>query len=144
MRRSVLLKLSLLLLISTAGCGQFVARPLEGEEVPSPVAFDLPSDKTPCYLELEVGQKGLRVNCFDLDGVLHIHSSRWAKLPRFTGESWTVTIRRQPEVRIEIDGSIYVMTASAIDDEERRREILYNRGYWYAWDAITVFTFQPG
>ena len=81
------------------------------------------------------------MNCFDIDGVLHIHSSRWAKLPRFSGESWTVTVLRVPNVRIEIAGKIYAMTASLIADEEKRQEILYNRGYWHAWDAISVYRF---
>ncbi len=129
-------------LLCLAGCGRLAARALQGEDVPVPAAFDLPSDRTPCYLELAEKSLAIRVNCFDIDGVLHIHSSRWAKLPRVSGESWTVTIRRQPRVRVEIGGRIYGLTATAIDDESRRREILHDRGYWYAWDAITVFQFR--
>ena len=97
----------------------------------------------PCYLELTRGDRALRVNCFHIDGVLHIHSSRWAKLPRFSGESWTVTIRRTPDVRVQIADKIYPVTAAAIDEESARVRILENRGYWYAWEGITVFRFTP-
>ena len=29
-----------------------------------------------------------------------------------------------------------------IDDEDRRQQILHDRGYWYAWDGITVVRFS--
>lgn len=124
-----------------SGCGQFEARPLEGIEAHVPQDFHFVGDKRPCYLELADREKALRVNCFQIDGVLHIHSSRWANLPRFSGESWRDTIRRLPGVRIEIDGNIYLMAAKAIDDEDLRVEILKERGYLYAWDGITIFSF---
>ena len=85
----------------------------------------------------------MRVNCFHIDGTLHIHSSRWAKLPKFYGESWTVTIRRTPNVRVEIEGNIYTLYASAIDDEDLRKRILVDRGYIHAWDGIMIFRFSP-
>ena len=125
------------------GCGYLAARELRGEEVPAPRDFRFVGGKSPCYLELREGTKALRVNCFHIDGVLHIHSSRWAKLPRFSGESWTVTARRAPNVRVEIGDGIYALQASPIDDESLRKQILYDRGYWHAWDAITVFRFTP-
>lgn len=137
------LLIGIVVLVSSSGCGYFAARVLEGEVVPVPDAFDLESDKTPCYLELHSKTKALRMNCFDLDGVLHIHSSRWAKLPRFTGESWTITVRKHPQVRIEVKEQIHLMSATLIDDEARRQQILYDRGYWHPWDAISVFRFDP-
>lgn len=130
------------LVLFLSGCGYLAARDLEGIETPAPTSFSLDA-RTPCYLELAPNTTALRMNCFDIDGVLHIHSSRWSKLPRFSGESWTVTAQREPNVRVEIDGKIYRMTASLIDDEAYRQEILYDRGYWHAWDAILVFSFQP-
>jgi hypothetical protein len=78
---------------------------------------------SPCYLELVERSKALRVNCFHIEGVLHIHSSRWAKLPRLTGESWIVTVRRAPNVRVEIEGRIYTLQASPINDESLRNEL---------------------
>ena len=85
----------------------------------------------------------MRVNCFEIGGSLHIHSSRWANLPRFEGESWRDSIRRQPEVRIEIEKKIYAMTATVIDNEELRRRMLKDRGYIYPWSGITIFRFEP-
>ena len=131
-----------LLLLATSGCGYLAARDLKGTETPPPASFNL-HDRTPCYLELAPNTTALRMNCFDLNGVLHIHSSRWSKLPRLSGESWTITAQRQPNVRVEINGKIYRMTAELIDDEAYRQEILYDRGYWHAWDAILVFKFRP-
>ena len=137
--RSKCFILSVLLLVG--GCGYLAARALEGTEAEVPASFSLDA-KTPCYLELGPNTTALRMNCFDLDGVLHIHSSRWSKLPRFSGESWTITVQRQPHVRVELDGKIYRMTAERIDDEAHRQKILYDRGYWHAWDAILVFKFH--
>ena len=124
------------------GCGNFVERELQGVGARAPGNFDFLGDKYPCYLELEKGEIALRVNCFAVDGTLHIHSSRWANLPRFKGESWRDRIRRQPEVRIEIEEKIYTMTAVAIDNEEIRRKMLKDRGYIYSWAGITIFRFE--
>lgn len=134
----------LVLTLLLAGCGQLAAKFLDGAPTEVPEDFSFLSDYHPCYLELTPGANALRMNCFHLQGALHIHSSRWAKLPRFSGESWTVSIRRSPEVRVQIDEAIYQVTATAIDDEARRVQILEDRGYWHAWDAITVFRFEAG
>ena len=143
MAESLTFLLSPTFLVVTSGCGYFAARPLEGEVVQVPSSFNLESDKTPCYLELKGHANGLRMNCFDLDGVLHIHSSRWAKLPRLSGESWTVTVLKQPLVRVEIERKIYVLSAVLIDDEQKRQQILRNRGYWHPWGSISVYRFVP-
>jgi hypothetical protein len=131
------------IVLSCAGCGYLVARELSGTEVPTPSDFSFVGEMSPCFLELRTRPKALRVNCFHIDGVLHIHSSRWAKLPRLSGESWITTIRRTPEVRVEIDHKIYALQASAIDSESLRKKILHSRGYWYAWEGITVVRFTP-
>lgn len=139
MRRGV--SLWLIVLFGLNGCGYFAARALQGDEAVVPDSFEFVGDKAPCYLELQRAEKALRMNCFHIDGVLHIHSSRWANLPRISGESWSVTIRKHPRVRVEIADKIYTMRAVAIDDETLRQDILDARGYWVAWDAITVFQF---
>ena len=125
------------------GCGYSEGRILVGVDASAPYDFSFVGEKSPCHLELQRGDDALRVNCFHIDGTLHIHSSRWAKLPRIDGESWTVTIRRTPNVRVEIDGKIYTLYASAIDDEDQRKGILIDRGYMHAWDGITIFRFSP-
>ena len=142
---NTVMQLSIILaaILACAGCGFFAARDLAGEKVPAPADFSFVGEKSPCYLEIRKDAKALRMNCFHIDGALHIHSSRWAKLPRLSGESWTVTVRRTPDVRVEIAGKIYSMRATPIDDESYRTKILYDRGYWYAWDAITIFRFAP-
>ena len=142
--RRILALISLVMVLFCAGCGQFAARDLTGEEVAPPEDFSFVGEMSPCYIELREGAKALRVNCFHIDGVLHIHSSRWAKLPRLSGENWTEPVRRSPGVRIQINDMIYPMQASPIDDEDLRTRILHERGYWYAWDGITVVRFNPG
>lgn len=124
------------------GCGNFAERELQGAGARAPSNFEFLGEKYPCYLELEKGEIALRVNCFAVDGMLHIHSSRWANLPRFRGESWRDRIRRQPEVRVEIEEKIYTMTAIAIDNEDIRRRMLKDRAYLYPWAGITIFRFE--
>lgn len=137
--RSAALAACLLLCV---GCGHFVARELAGEVAVVPDDFSFVGDMSPCYLELAGHVEALRVNCFHLDGQLHIHSSRWAKLPRLGRENWIRTVRREPAVRVEIDGKIYRLQGEPIDDESRRQQILHDRGYWHAWDGITVVRFS--
>jgi len=131
---------SLLLL---AGCWQSGRGVLDGQVSPPPDDFRFLGRSSPCFLELPGASRSIRVNCFHIDGTLHIHSNRFAKLPRFRGESWVDTVKRDPSVRVGIETDIYAMSATAIDDEERRQEILHERGYWYAWDGITIFSFAP-
>ena len=128
--------------LACAGCGYFMARDLSGEEVSAPSDFRFVGEMSPCYLELADRPSALRVNCFHIDGALHIHSSRWAKLPRPGADNWTVVVRRKPEVRVQIDEKIYALRASPIDDESLRRKILHDRGYWRAWDGISVVRFD--
>ncbi len=134
--------LLILALLASAGCGRLVARELQGEESPVPGDFSYLGEMSPCYLEVGEQAKAIRVNCFHIDGALHIHSSRWAKLPRFGAENWIVTVRRDPAVRVEIDGRIYRMRAQPIEDDALREQILHDRGYWHAWDGITVVRFS--
>ena len=124
-------------------CWQSDRGELEGDETALPDNFEFVGRTTPCYLEvLPDDPRSIRVNCFHIDGVLHIHSNRFAKLPRMSGESWVETVRREPRVRVAIAGKIYSMRASPIDDSGSRGAILHDRGYWYAWDGITIFRFS--
>ena len=123
------------------GCGQLAAKYLDGEPSPLPEDFTHLDEFHACHLELTVGEKALRMNCFDLGGVLHIHTSRWAKLPRLGAENWAVTARRSPEVRVQIDDKVYELKAVPLDDENQRVAILTDRGYWHAWDGIQIFSF---
>jgi hypothetical protein len=116
---------------------------LEGHEIEPPSNFRFVGRSTPCYLEAQPGEtRSIRVNCFHIDGTLHIHSNRFANMPRLRGESWVKTVRREPLVRIAIAGNIYRMIVTPIDDPERRVDILNGRGYPYAWDGITIFRFS--
>ena len=95
----------------------------------------------PCYLEVQAQEaRAIRVNCFHIDGVLHIHSNRFASMPRLRGESWVDSLRREPRARVAIAGNIYRLRATPVD-QFLRVSILHDRGYWYAWDGITVFRF---
>ena len=77
-----------------------------------------------------------------VDAIAVVWSNMTSAKPQ-VGPSWTVTVRRKPAVRVEIEGKIYAMTAVLIKDEQKRRQILYDRNYWHAWDAISVFKFYP-
>ena len=75
--------------------GVFANRPYSGQELPF---FQYqPSDEVQ-------GDYGLR---HEQAGVLHIHSNRFAKMPRLSGESWVDRVRRDPDVRVAIAGDIY-------------------------------------
>ena len=112
-------------------------------EVNVPTDFSFVGDMSPCYLEIFDRPEALRVNCFHVNGALHIHTGRYARLPRLSGENWAVTVRRNPAVRVEIGDKIYPLRAIPIDDEKLRRDILFDRGYWRAWDGITIVRFLP-
>jgi len=135
----------MVLVLLLGGCWQSDTGGLEGEEAESPSSFEFIGTTAPCYLEVRSeSTRSIRVNCFHIDGVLHIHSNRFAKLPRFNGESWVETVRRQPRVRVAIAGNIYRMCATPIDSADLKEAILYQRGYWHAWDGITIFRFSTG
>ncbi len=128
-------------LLSFASCGQSRGE-LEGIESVQPGDFRFLGRSAPCYLEVQAQEaRAIRVNCFHIDGVLHIHSNRFARMPRLRGESWVDTLRRETLVRVAIAGNIYRLRATPVDDQVLRVSILHDRGYWYAWDGITVFRF---
>ncbi len=129
-------------LLLFGSCGQRNKGGLEGFETATPGDFRFLGRSAPCYLEVQRREPhSIRVNCFHIDGTLHIHSSRFAKMPRLRGESWVETVRREPRVRVGIAGNIYRLRATPIDDPNLRVSILHERGYLYAWDGITIFRF---
>ena len=141
MNSARLVAFSSLLLLGS--CWQSDRGELEGHAIQAPSDFRFVGRSTPCYLEVQPGDtRSIRVNCFHIDGRLHIHSNRFANMPRLRGESWVTTVRREPLVRIAIAGNIYSMIATPIDDPDRRVDILNGRGYSYAWDGITIFRFS--
>lgn len=125
------------------GCWQSNRGPLTGHHTKAPPNFAFIGYTSPCYLELPTVPRSFAVNCFQINGVLHIHSNRFAKWPRLIGESWVDTVRRAPEVRVELNGLIYAMIATPVENEQRRQAILKRRGYWHAWQGITIFSFTP-
>jgi len=128
-------------LLSFGSCGQSRGE-LEGIESGLPGDFRFLGRSAPCYLEVRAQEaRSIRVNCFHIDGVLHIHSNRFARMPRLRGESWVDSLRREPRARVAIAGNIYRLRAMPVDDQILRVSILHDRGYWYAWDGITVFRF---
>ena len=115
-----------------------------GSEVKAQNQFAFDKQTEPCFLEVQgLNPRAIRVNCFQIGGVLHIHSNRFAKMPRLGGESWVDTVRRDPAVRVAIADKIFNLQAMPIDDPPRREQILTDRGYSYIWDGITVFIFNP-
>ncbi len=131
-------------LVLLSSCWQSDTGHLEGRETTAPTNFNFLGRTSPCYLEVPLpAPRAIRVNCFHIDGMLHIHSNRFAKMPRISGESWVDAVRREPRVRVAIEGHIYRMRATPIDDSVHRVAILHDRGYLYAWDGITIFSFSP-
>ncbi len=131
-------------LVLLSACGQSDTGHLEGRETTAPTNFNFLGRTSPCYLEVPLPTpRAIRVNCFHIDGILHIHSNRFAKMPRISGESWVDAVRREPRVRVAIEGHIYRMRATPIDDSVHRVAMLHDRGYLYAWDGITIFSFSP-
>lgn len=129
-------------LLLFGSCGQRNKGGLEGFETATPGDFRFLGRSAPCYLEVQPQEPhSIRVNCFHIDGTLHIHSNRFAKMPRLRGESWVEKLRREPRVRVAIAGNIYRLRATPIDDPKMRVAILHARGYLYAWNGITVFRF---
>ncbi len=129
-------------LLLSGSCGQRNKGGLEGFETATPGDFRFLGRSAPCYLEVQPQEpRSIRVNCFHIDGTLHIHSNRFAKMPRLRGESWVETVRREPRVRVGIAGNIYRLRATPIDDPKMRVAILHERGYLHAWNGITVFKF---
>tara|TARA_A100001037_G_scaffold306566_1_gene352783 strand:- start:1417 stop:1830 length:414 start_codon:yes stop_codon:yes gene_type:complete len=124
-----------------AGCWQSNAGGLTGRPTDTPASFHFLGRSAPCHIELPGVPRSVRVNCFHVDGALHIHSNRFAHVPRLRGESWVNVVRRDPDVRVEINGRIYALTAIPIADESQRQALLLARGYWRAWDGITIFRF---
>lgn len=134
----------ILALLLLGSCWQSNSGELAGEETAAPDDFSFLGATAPCYLEVQsAAPRAIRVNCFHIAGSLHIHSNRFAKLPRFRGESWVETVRREAQVRLAINEKIYRMRATPIDDPVLRETILHDRGYLYAWDGITIFRFTP-
>ena len=143
MRMAYLIATSLVLLALLSGCWQADRGILPGKSTPVPTDFNFLGRTSPCILEVESAvPRTLRVNCFQIEGELHIHSNRFSGFPRFSGESWVDTARRDPLVRVSIDANIYTMRAMPIVDDEQRVQILHDRGYPYAWPSITVFRFD--
>ena len=74
----------MVLVLFLGACWQSDTGRLKGEEAEPPGSFDFIGKTAPCYLEVRSESiRSIRVNCFHIDGVLHIHSNRFAKLPRF-------------------------------------------------------------
>ena len=133
----------MVLMTLQAGCWETDYGALSGSETAAPDDFRFLGRTARCYLELPSVPRSLLVNCFHIEGQLHIHSNRWAKIPRLRGESWVETVRRNPEVRVQVDDEIYTMRAVVIENEQKRVALLHERGYWRAWNGITVFRFVP-
>jgi len=135
--------LMIVTLCMLSGCWQADEGPLPGRTAPVPSDFSFIGRSSACLLELPDVPRSIRVNCFHVDGVLHIHSNRFAKWPRLRGESWVDTVQRQPEVRVAMNGQIYALNATPLRNETQRVALLKARGYWIAWNGITVFAFEP-
>ena len=135
-----LLAVLVLLVPGATACDR---RALDGVEAQVPSDFSFVGSRARCDLEVNPpAPRVLRVNCFEVDGRLHVHSNRFASLPRPIGESWVTTVRRDESVRISLSGKIFRLRAIPIDDPGERHAILVARGYGDSPpEGITVFEF---
>lgn len=135
--RPLLIALLVSALLSMGGCEK---ETLEGTVSGIPSNWGFVGDRAPCYLEVNsASPHAFRVNCFEIDGRLHVHSHRFAKVARPFGESWVTTVRRDDRVRISLSRKIYRLRAMPIDDPEMRHAILISRGYDSPPEGIVVF-----
>ena len=131
------LPLLIALLMSMAGCEN---DPLEGTLSGIPPNWRFVGNRAPCFLEVNpAAPHAFRVNCFEIDGRLHVHSNRFANVPRLFGESWVTTVRLDDRVRVALSGKVYALRAMPIDDPQTRHAILISRGYDSPPEGISVF-----
>jgi len=114
--------------------------PLAGEESAPRKDWSFLGDRYPCLLEVKREVRPvIRVNCFAIDGVLYIHSNRFVEIINLFGESWVATVARDNRVRLQVDGSIYLLLIMPVDNDKNRETILRARGYDPIPDGIRVF-----
>ena len=144
MRRRLALCASVLPLV-LLGCAAVPGGELEGFETDVPEHWSFDDPDQPCHLETHTDRaRSVRVGCYAVDGVLHIHSTRFADSWRLFGEGWVARVRRDPEVRVQIDDRVYRVRAEEVTDAARRAEILALRGFAPAPAGIRLFRFSEG
>ena len=137
---SILILVTLGLTVTRRPVAAFVGEPGQSDRIWA-YAIDA---REPCWLRVDRGKRPvIRVNCFAIDGVLYTHSSRFAPIYSLLGGSWTQTVADSPELEVMIDGRIYLLRASRVVNESRRRQILTDRAYSYVPDGIQVYALKP-
>ena len=110
------------------GVAEFLILPrgeLSGPVAAAPASWDLIIDDHLCLLETRAPEpRSVRVGCYSVDGVLYVHSHRWADQPRFIGTSWVAEVATNPAVRMEHEGKIYELLAIEVSDPEQRNRVL--------------------
>ncbi|MEM7411194.1 MAG: hypothetical protein AAF430_13240 [Myxococcota bacterium] len=116
---------------------------LDGTPASAPQRWEFSDPEQPCWIETRAPEpSSIRVGCYAIDGVLHIHSTRFADGWRLFGESWVQKARRAPSVRVEVEGQVFSLRALEVTDPERREEILAGRGFDPVPGGIRVFSFE--
>ena len=132
-----------LIAISCASC-VFPGGELSGDVAPPPESWAFLGNDAPCRLETAAPEpRAVRVGCYAVGDVLHVHSHRWTNAPRLWGSSWVEEIELNPAVRIEIEGVIYRLEAEEVRDEDLRTRILGDRGHVPPPQGMRLFRFFP-
>ena len=115
---------------------------LSGPAAAAPVSWGLIVDDHLCLLETRAPEpRSVRVGCDSVDGVLYVHSHRWADPPRLIGASWVAEVAQNPAVRMEHEGKIYELLARKVPDPEQRNRILSARGHEPPPEDMHLFRF---
>ena len=135
-----LLTLSIALL--GIGCGPVPGGKLSGE------AASLPADWAPltqgldgvCEVESRPSDPhSIQLQCYTHEAALYVHSHRWALAAWYPFESWAEIWLDEPEVRVRLGSSIYLLYAEEVTSIRRRDAVLASRGYDPVPDGIVLF-----
>lgn len=134
-----------LAVVVAAGLLAYLALPrgeLSGTPASFPGSWSFLSEDEPCMLETRATQpRAVRVGCYSVDGTLHVHSHRWADLPRLFGSNWVEDARQNPSVRVLIRAQLYEALAIEVTDESARESILRARGFDPPPEGMKLFRF---
>jgi len=122
----------------------------ETEPASPPGSWQFVTDYHPCYLKIKRSERSsFRVNCFQIDGKLHVHSNRFADINQWFSEhlglesAWSYYVLDHPDILVSIENQVYSMTAELEFDKARRLTILKGRNYDPVPEPIRVFRLIP-
>jgi hypothetical protein len=127
------------------GCGPVPGGALSGAVQPAPAAWTeaLGGERAFCEIESRPADPhSIQLECFVVDGALHVQSHRWALAEWWPAESWAAVWLEHPDVRVRIGEALYELRAVRVVDPAVREPILRARGYDPVPEGIVLFRFE--